>query len=151
MEKLKRIKKGIVPFVFIWIGFVGAISFMEAWMKFQAPGITLELGLGIGRLVFTALNRVEIVCALIILSFAFWAQRQGFRGFSSFWIFVPITILLLDTFWLLPALAERAGVIISGESVPKSYLHMTYGILEVIKIIFLFSYGMKSLNRATDA
>lgn len=38
--------------VFIWIGFVGVISFMEAWLKFRAPGITLSLGLGIGRLVF---------------------------------------------------------------------------------------------------
>lgn len=151
MEKLKRIKRGIVPFVFIWIGFVSAISFMEAWMKFQAPGITLELGLGIGRLVFTALNRVEIVCALIILSFAFWAQNRGFRGFTSFWIFVPVIILLLDTFWLLPALAERAGIIISGKVVQESYLHMTYGILEVIKFVFLFVYGMKSLNRSADA
>ena len=38
--------------VFLWIGFVSAISFMEAWLKFRAPGVTLTLGLGIGRLVF---------------------------------------------------------------------------------------------------
>jgi len=37
---------------FVWIGFVCAISFMEAWLKFRAPGITVPLGLGIGRLVF---------------------------------------------------------------------------------------------------
>lgn len=30
--------------IFLWIGFVLAISFMEAWLKFQAPGITLALG-----------------------------------------------------------------------------------------------------------
>jgi uncharacterized membrane protein (DUF485 family) len=38
--------------VFLCIGFVGAISFMEAWIKFRAPGVTLSIGLGIGKLVF---------------------------------------------------------------------------------------------------
>ena len=32
---------------FIWIGFVSAISFMEAWLKFRASGVTLPIGLGI--------------------------------------------------------------------------------------------------------
>jgi len=46
----------IIAITFIWIGFIGAISFMEAWLKFQAPGVTTELGLSIGQLVFKALN-----------------------------------------------------------------------------------------------
>lgn len=50
--------------VFVWLGFVCAISFMEAWLKFRAPGITLPLGLGIGRLVFAALNKVEWILAI---------------------------------------------------------------------------------------
>ena len=53
---------------FLWIGFVCAISFMEAWLKFRAPGVTIPIGLGIGRLVFTALNLVEWVFALVIIS-----------------------------------------------------------------------------------
>lgn len=28
--------------VFLWISFVCAISFMEAWLKFRAPGITVD-------------------------------------------------------------------------------------------------------------
>ncbi|HQO86046.1 MAG TPA: hypothetical protein PKX84_00190, partial [Bacteroidia bacterium] len=47
----------------LWIGFVSAISFMEAWLKFRAPGITIPLGLGIGRLVFNVLNKIEWVLA----------------------------------------------------------------------------------------
>jgi hypothetical protein len=39
---------------FVRIGFLGAISFMEAWLKFKAPGVTLPIS--IGRLVFSALN-----------------------------------------------------------------------------------------------
>jgi hypothetical protein len=41
-----------VPFV--WLGMVLAISFLGAPLKFRAPGITVALGLGIGRLVFRA-------------------------------------------------------------------------------------------------
>ncbi len=41
---------------FVWLGMVLAISFIEAPLKFRAPGVTLAIGLGIGRLVFRALN-----------------------------------------------------------------------------------------------
>lgn len=48
---------------FIWLGMVPAISFLETPLKFRAPGITVPLGLGIGRLVFRALNGVELALA----------------------------------------------------------------------------------------
>ena len=46
-------------FVFVWLGMVLAISFLETPLKFRAPGVTMQIGLGIGRLVFRALNVVE--------------------------------------------------------------------------------------------
>ena len=45
--------------VFVWLGMVLAISFLEAPLKFRAPNVTVQIGLGIGRLVFRALNTVE--------------------------------------------------------------------------------------------
>jgi hypothetical protein len=36
----------------VWLGMVLAISFLEAPLKFRAPGVTLAVGLGIDRLVF---------------------------------------------------------------------------------------------------
>jgi len=50
-----------VAAVFVWLGMVLAISFLEAPLKFRAPGVTIQLGLGIGRLVFRALNICEVV------------------------------------------------------------------------------------------
>ena len=41
---------------FVWLGMVLAISFIEAPLKFTAPGVDLRIGLGIGRIVFRALN-----------------------------------------------------------------------------------------------
>ena len=51
---------------FAWLGLVLGISVIETPLKFRAPGITLPLGLGIGRLVFRALNRVELVIAVVL-------------------------------------------------------------------------------------
>lgn len=45
-----------VAVAFVWLGMVVAISFLEAPLKFRAAGVTLQIGLGIGRLVFRALN-----------------------------------------------------------------------------------------------
>lgn len=52
--------------VLIWLGMVLAISFLEAPLKFRAPNVTLQIGLGIGRLVFRALNGCELVLAAAI-------------------------------------------------------------------------------------
>jgi hypothetical protein len=63
-------KKAPIPvsgIFFFWAGFVCSISFMEAWLKFRAPGVTLPVGLSIGKLVFTALNRMEWVFVFILM------------------------------------------------------------------------------------
>ncbi len=50
-----------IAITFLWLGMVLAISFLEAPLKFRAPNVTLQIGLGIGRLVFRMLNSVEVV------------------------------------------------------------------------------------------
>ena len=55
-----------VAITFVWLGMVLAISFLEAPLKFRAPNVTLQIGLGIGRLVFRALNSVEVVFAIVV-------------------------------------------------------------------------------------
>ena len=54
--------------VFVWMGFVCSISFMEAWLKFRAPNVSLSAGLSIGKLVFAALNKVEWVFGVVVVS-----------------------------------------------------------------------------------
>jgi len=53
---------------FVWLGMVVAISFVEAPLKFRAPGVTLPIGLGIGRLVSRALNGLEAALAALLLA-----------------------------------------------------------------------------------
>lgn len=130
-----------IIFTFIWIGFVGAISFMEAWLKFQAPGITTELGLGIGQLVFGALNKVEITCALVILGILYYSRVTSKSLVITPYFLIAILLLVLQTLWLLPALDERASLIIQGLPVPESSLHLIYVIAEIGKVVVLFIHG----------
>lgn len=127
--------------IFLWIGFVCAISFMEAWLKFRAPGITVPLGLGIGRLVFNALNKVEWVFAVIIIINLIWSSNDLWK-LQSFLFVIPLILLLVQTLWLLPTLNARAELHIQGELVSSSYLHYYYVGFEVIKLICLFTFGI---------
>lgn len=106
----------------------------EAQLKFQAPGITRELGLEIGKLVFTALNRAECVIAVIlaIALFAFVSAKTARIVFVSI-----ATILAAQTFWLLPLLIERIDLIGSGQATPDSITHFIYIAFEVVKLILL--------------
>lgn len=134
-------------FVFLWIGFVCAISFMEAWLKFQAPGITLELGLGIGKLVFGALNKIEWVFSIIILLSMIITKQKIFKGVNLLLLF-SIVIVAIQTFWLLPVLFERANLHILGLNVSsRSFVHYFYIIIEVVKVVFLVILGISLLKR----
>ena len=62
---------------FVWLGMVIAISFLEAPLKFRAPGVTLQIGLNIGRLVFRALNIAELLLALALAIAVFVEMPPG--------------------------------------------------------------------------
>ena len=127
---------------FLWIGFVCAISFLEAWLKFKAPGVTLPIGLGIGRLVFSALNKIEWVFAIAITANLIFNKWQWTQLNSSF-LLIPIILLSIQTFWLLPALDARAELRIQGASVTPSNLHFYFVGFELIKVIGLFVWGIR--------
>jgi len=127
---------------FLWLGFVCAISFMEAWLKFSAPGITLPLGLGIGRLVFEALNKVEWVFALAILMSGFMVKEK-WLSLKTLVFGLALILLIIQTLWTLPALDARAELYITDQPVPASNLHFYYVAMEVFKVASLILFGIK--------
>ncbi|WP_299104566.1 hypothetical protein [uncultured Tenacibaculum sp.] len=132
--------------IFIWIGFIGAISFMEAWLKFQAEGVTLKIGLSIGSLVFNALNKVELTLAIGIL-ITLVLTKNNIKINLLKRMLLPYSILLFQSCYLLPALDKRILSIQQGFPITKSYDHLWYVILEVIKITALILIGIQILNR----
>jgi len=139
---LFRIVQLAVPFV--WFGMVGAISFMEAPLKFRAPGITLPLGLGIGRLVFQTLNKIEIVLAATMLISVFM-HRPSTKA-TVYSLGVVVALLLIETVWLLPVLDARAEEVINGTAGPGTNAHILYIAADAIKLILLLYLGI-SLSR----
>ncbi|WP_277632918.1 hypothetical protein [Avrilella dinanensis] len=142
---MKITDKIAISSVYLWLGFVLAISFLEAWLKFQAPGITIPLGLGIGRLVFFALNKTEWFFAVLILLMQI--KSGNWKQIRMEWLALLI-ILLLQTFCLLPLLDARAEKVIQMVEIEPSSLHYYYVALEMIKVLILFVFGKKLFKSA---
>ena len=134
----------MIAIPFAWLGMLGAISFLEAPLKFRAPNITRELALGIGKLVFRALNRVELVLAAVML-ICMIATRLSTRNIQLLFG-ATATILIVQTVWLLPSLSARATAVIAGEEVPNSRLHLVFVVCETVKILLLAVVGVMLLS-----
>jgi hypothetical protein len=134
-----------IPFVFVWIGLVCAISFIEAWLKFTAPGVTLTIGLAIGQVVFNALNKVELVMAFTIGVLIMMEKPKAILENALF--ILATLILLIQTFYVLPVLSARIDSYLSGNTPPASNLHGIYVLQEIIKVLALVIYGLYELNK----
>jgi hypothetical protein len=144
MNMFFKVLQIVIPFV--WFGAVGAISFMEAPLKFTAPNITIPLGLGIGMIVFHALNKIEIaLCLVLALSFYF-ARPKGRFPLGAF--AVVALILALQTFVLFPLLDERSLKVIGGAAQPGSSLHLVYIVMDSVKILLLLALGYATARRS---
>lgn len=122
----------------IWLGLLLGISFIEAPLKFTAPGITIPLGLGIGQIVFTAMNIVEIVLFLLLAASCF--KRGVDRRFV--WMVVSLGVILFSKVALIrPQLAKRTEAVLAGVESGGSATHYFYiaadGILLVLLIMTL--------------
>lgn len=128
--------------IFLWLGMVLAISFLEAPLKFRAPGVTLPLGLGIGRLVFRALNTVEVLLAVVIAL----GLVTGDVGGAAPWAYVVAAVTLAaQLVGVRPALTRRSDAVLAGEEGPRSHAHLGYVALELVKVVALVWSGVALL------
>jgi len=128
-----------VASTFVWLGMVLAISFIEAPLKFRAPGVTLQVGLGIGRLVFRALNAVEVILAMAILA-ALAAGSPAARVTAA--IVAAVVMLVAQLVLVRPRLTRRSDAVLAGHDAPRSHAHYVYVALEAVKVIALFVGGI---------
>lgn len=124
---------------FVWLGMVLAISFLEAPLKFRAPGVTLRIGLGIGRLVFRALNSAEVLIAVgitvgLVLNHPPTAIVVAFA--------IAFGALIAQLAGVRPRLTRRSDAVLAGENAPRSHAHYVYVALEAVKVIALIVCGI---------
>jgi hypothetical protein len=132
-----------VAVTFVWLGMVLAISFLEAPLKFRAPNVTLQIGLGIGRLVFRALNTVEVGFALVILAIVVAGPTPSRIAVAFFVAFAALAIQLIA---VRPGLTRRADRVLAGSDGPRSRGHYAYVGLEVVKVVGLVVAGILLLT-----
>lgn len=141
-----RVLQVAIPF--LWLGAVLGISFLEAPLKFRAPGVTLELGLGIGRLVFRALNVVEVVLGVVLAAAVLaGAPPGGWTGTDSGTLTVValwclLAVLVCQIAVVRPRLERRTRRVLAGDQGPRSRSHLGYVALEVVKVVLLPSLGV---------
>jgi hypothetical protein len=128
-----------VAAVFVWLGMVLAISFVEAPLKFRAPGVTLKIGLGIGQLVFRALNVFEYVFAIVIAAALFTHETSAAVNVA---LCAAVGALLTQTIVVRPLLARGSTAVLEGDEGRRSRAHFVYVALELVKVIALVWTGV---------
>ena len=137
--------------LFTWLGMVAAISFIEAPLKFRAPGVSLQIGVGIGRLVFRALNTVEALLAAVVL-IAVGADPPSPVAIVA--VAVVVVTLAAQLLVVRPQLVRRSDAVLvapAGPGAPagaqrRSRAHYTYVGLELVKVIALVVAGAALLG-----
>jgi hypothetical protein len=139
-----------VAVLFTWLGMVLAISFIEAPLKFRAPGVSLQVGLGIGRVVFRALNSAEAALAAIVL-ITVGADPPSPLVIGA--VGVAVVALAAQLLVVRPRLAHRSDVVLAAPAVSapgsgsrRSRAHYGYVGLELVKVIALVVAGAALLG-----
>ncbi|MCV7028514.1 hypothetical protein [Mycobacterium sherrisii] len=132
-----------IAITFVWLGMVLAISFVEAPLKFRAPNVTLQIGLGIGRLVFRALNTIEVAFAIVLLALALDGPMPTRILVALGIAFVMLAVQLIA---VRPRLTRRSDAVLAGSDAPRSRAHYAYVGLEVVKTAALIVAGILLLT-----
>lgn len=146
MTVLTRIRNALINpawICFLWAGITVGISMIATPVRFTALTITRPVALDVGRVVFAALNKAELVALvllLVVVRVAGLARR--------WWALCAALalIVLAQGAWLIPELAARTDIIIAGGEPPASYAHAIYSSLELVKIGLLLFCGFTSLT-----
>ena len=132
-----------VAVTFCWLGMVLAISFIEAPVKFRAPGVTLQIGLGIGRLVFRVLNAVETAFAVVIVV-TLAMHRPCTAAIVAF--AVAVAALAVQLIAVRPKLTQRSDAVLAAtpgdEAAGRSRVHYVYVGFECLKVFALLVGGI---------
>ena len=129
-----------VACVFVWLGMVLAISFMEAPLKFRAPGVTLAVGPGHRPAGVSRSQRRGVDTRLGGAGGAGTATAAGAGGGGGLVAVVALTAQLLA---VRPRLTPRSDAVLAGEGANRRSRATTFTSgLEVIKVIALLVSGI---------
>lgn len=121
---------------------------MEAPVKFLSPTPARRSLIDVGRHVFSALNKVEVVLSTFdLLGWYLLTQRglvpgssTGFRqlGWRQWLQFSPgLIVFMLQSFTFLPVMRSVGARYVEGRPTESAKVHGVYVLLEVLKVATL--------------
>ena len=114
----------------VWLGLLGGLAFIESPLKFLAPGMTLDIALGVGRLVLTA---ADIAGAAFLVAITLLALPRPRVGAASRWVLGGIWLVLVVQVGVVrPLLNARTDLVLAGVDPGESPLHIVYVIADVL-------------------
>ena len=120
----------------VWAGIVIGVSLMATPVKFQAPSLTMPVALEVGRYTFRLLARVEL-CFLIAAIIAARIARP--RPVTVLALALVAITVVLQHYWLLPALDHRVSQILAGGPITFATGHWVYAAMEIAKATLLIT------------
>ena len=123
-----------------WLGLIVAISFIEAPLKFLAPGITIPLGLGIGRLVFTTVNIVGLLLLLMLTAVSVWPRQARLERRGSILLGLLWLVLLVELISVGPLPIARTDIVLAGGEPGQSPWHYIYIAADLVLVGLLVAF-----------
>ena len=145
MPVKQRIRKALLSpagICFTWLGMTSGVTLIATPMRFATESITRPVALDVGRVVFAALNKAELLAVVLLLIVVRVAGRS--RDLWA-WCSILVLILVAQGAWLIPELAARTDIILAGAEPPPSHAHAIYSTLELAKMAILLFLGARSL------
>ncbi|MFS4470312.1 hypothetical protein [Chryseobacterium sp. T20] len=140
------------PFVLMLLclitGMFLTISFLETPLKFQVPGITLQIALGLGKLMFGLSSKIQwgfLIVILLLMSVS-WKNHTKIDFII---LIILFSILAIEQFWLLPILDSRVDLLSSGKALPPTPLHDYFIYAETAKALMLTTAIILQFKRNT--
>lgn len=122
----------------MWIGLLVALAFIETPLKFYAPGMTLPVALGLGRLVLTA---AEIAGLVLLLAMTAASLPRPRLGRVSWWVLGGLwLVLLIQMVVIRPQLNARTDQVLAGEDSGSSSLHGIYIGADIVLLLGALIY-----------
>ena len=138
---MRRVPTLAPVLLLLWAGVTIGGSLIAAPAKFGAPSLDLPTALEVGREQFFWVGVAEgAACAALIGALVFRAAG------AVWWLWVPVGLFAVQRLVLMPLLDARTVRAIAGESLPDSYLHLVFVVLEFVKVAALVAGGIAALR-----
>jgi hypothetical protein len=129
--------------LFLWAGLSAGVAFLATPVKFLAPSLSLPVALDVGRHTFRVYNHIELALLGVLIVLGIWSKARRSRYLA---LVVPGAVVAAQALWLIPALDARVSAILAGGRPPPSDLHVLYIGVEMLKLLWLLTFGLADLR-----